>query len=143
VWQDVSLAITLLMSFGLVLHVFNIWRPAVPKWRLAAHIACDLVALGIIYYLLQANDLVIMPADGPWAGRHETINDATKLGLLVLGVLIAIGLVFDEGKRLLGMQPWRASLGRADLAGVVAARAVRTARVRPTRHPRTGGGTQP
>jgi hypothetical protein len=96
------------------------------------------VALGIIYYLLQANDLVIMPADGPWAARHETINDATKLGLLVLGVLIAIGLVFDEGKRLLGMQPWQRSLGRADLAGVVAARAVRAAGVRPSRE--RGGG---
>ena len=133
VWQDVSLAITLLMSCQLVLHLITIWQPAVPKWRLAAHMVGDLVALGIIYYLIQANDLVIMPADGIWAGRHDAVNDATKLGLLVLAVLIALGLIFDEGKRLLGLQPLTRPFGRSDLADVVAARALRAAGIRPSR----------
>ena len=129
VWQDVSLAITLLLGFGLLLQLVNIWRPHVSKWRLVLHMTGDVVALGVIYYLLQANELVIMPANGPWAGQHEAINDATKLGLLVLGVLIALGFVFDEGKRLLGLQPLSRSFGRSDFAGAVAARAVRATRV--------------
>jgi hypothetical protein len=132
VWQDVFLAIALLLGFQLLLQLVNIWRPHVSKWRLALHMASDVVALGVIYYLLQANDLVIMPSSGPWAGQHEAINDATKLGLLVVGVLIAIGLVFDEGKRMLGMQPWQ-WFGRSDLAGAVAVRAVRATGVRPSR----------
>ncbi len=142
VWQDVFLAIALLLGFQLLLQLVNIWRPHVSKWRLALHIAGDVVALGVIYYLLQANDLVIMPPNGPWAGQHDAINDATKLGLLVLGVLIGIGLVFDEGKRLLGMQPWQRSFGRSDLANVVAARAMRATRVRPSRGDIRGGTTR-
>ena len=142
VWQDVFLAIALLLGFHLLLALVNIWRPHLSKGRLALHIAADVVALGVIYYLLQANDLVIMPANGPWAGQHEAINDATKLGLLILGVLIAIGMAFDEGKRLLGMQPWQRSFGRSDLAGVVAARAVRAAGVRPSRGDFRGGTTR-
>ena len=132
VWQDVSLAITLLLGFWLLLQLVNIWRPHVSKWRLALHMAGDVVALGVIYYLLQANELVIMPANGPWAGQHDAINDATRLGLLVLGVLIALGFVFDEGKRLLGLQPWTRSFGRSDFAGAVAARAVRATGVKPS-----------
>lgn len=133
VWQDVSLAITVLMSFQLAMHLINLWQPSVPKWRLIAQMTGDVASLGIIYYLIQADNLVLMPADGPWAGRHDTINDATRLGLLVLSVLIALGLVFDEGKRLLGRQPLTRPLGRAELAGVVAARAVRAAGIRPSR----------
>jgi hypothetical protein len=142
VWQEVSLAITLLLGFGLILQLVNIWRPHVSKWRLVLHMAGDVVALGVIYYLLQANELVIMPANGPWAGNPDAINDATKLGLLVLGVLIALGLVFDEGKRFLGLQPRQRSFGRSDLAGAVAARAVRATGLRPSRGDIRGGTTR-
>ena len=141
VWQDVSLAITLLMSLHLVLHLCNIWQPVVPKWRLVAQMAGDVAALGIIYYLLQANDLVILAADGPWASRHDTINDAVRLGLLVMGVLIAVGLFFDEGKRLRGLPPVGKRLPRSDFPHVVAARAVRAAGVRPSG--KSGRGTPP
>ena len=64
-----------------------------------------LPALGIIYYLLQAHDLVTIPAGGVLAGQQDRINDAARLGLLVLSGLIALGVVFDEGKRLLGFGP--------------------------------------
>ena len=141
VWQDVSLAITLLMSLHLVLHLCNIWQPVVPKWRLVAQMAGDVAAIGIIYYLLQANDLVILSPDGPWAGRQDTINDAVRVGLLVMGVLIAVGLFFDEGKRLRGLQPLGQRFPRSDFAGIVAARAVRAAGVRPSR--KSGRGTPP
>jgi hypothetical protein len=139
VWQDVSLAITLLMSLHLVLHLVNIWRPSVSKWRIVAQMAGDVAALGIIYYLLQANELVILAPE--WAARHDTINDATRLGLLVLGVLIAVGLFFDEGQRLRGLQPLGRPLQRSDLAHLVAARAVRS--VRPSRERRGGRRTPP
>lgn len=105
VWQDVTVGIALLIAFELGLHLLNIWRPVVPKWRLALHIASDLAALGIIYYLLQAHDLVTIPAGGVLAGQQDRINDAARLGLLVLSGLIALGVVFDEGKRLLGFGP--------------------------------------
>ena len=124
------LAITLLLGFWLLLQLVNIWRPHVSKWRLALHMAGDVVAMGVIFYLIQANELVIMPANGPWAGQHDAINDATRLGLLVLGVLVALGFVFDEGKRLLGLQPWTRQLGRSDLAGAAAARAIRATGIR-------------
>ena len=143
VWQDVSLAITLLMSLHLVLHLCNIWQPVVPKWRLVAQMAGDVAALGIIYYLLQANDLVILSPDGPWAGRQDRIDDAVRLGLLVIGVLIAVGLFFDEGKRLRGLQPLGQRLPRSDFAGIVAARAVRAAHVRPSRKQSGDRGTRP
>jgi hypothetical protein len=143
VWQDVSLAITLLMALHLVLHLCNIWQPVVPKWRLVAKMAGDVAALGIIYYLLQANDLVILAADGPWASRHDTINDGVRLGLLVMGALIAVGSFFDEGKRLRGVQSLGHRLPRSHFAGVVAARAVRAAHVRPSRKQNGVRGTRP
>ena len=132
VWQDVSLAITLLLGFGLLLQLVNIWRPQVSKWRLVLHMTMDVVALGVIYYLIQANELVIMPASGPWAGQDDAINDAARLGLLVLGVLIALGFVFDEGKRLLGLRPAPWSFGGSEFSGAAAARAVRAAGVKPS-----------
>lgn len=140
VWQDVSLAVTLLMAVALLLHVLAIWRPQVPRWRLLFHLASDVVALGIIYYLLQAEELVLMPPGGPWTAQHDTINDAARLGLMALAALIGLGMVFDEGKRLLGRHPGGTPFDRGTFAGVTAARAVRATGVVGPRHHR---GTRP
>lgn len=136
VWQGVSVGIALLIAFELGLQLLNIWRPVVPKWRLVLHIAGDLAALGVIYYLLQAQDLVTMPAGGALDGQQDRINDAARLGLLGLSVLIALGTVFDEGKRLLGFGP---VFEPRDTPRLV--RAMRGARWAGVRPPRTNGGT--
>jgi hypothetical protein len=130
------------MAVELLVHVFNIWQPEVPRWRLAIQVAGDLAALGIIYVLLQADTLVFMAADGPWASRQDTINDATKLGLIVLAFLIVVGLIFDEGRRLRGggrlRRPDPRNLARAaSVAALHGARfsASRTDNGGGTRHP--------
>lgn len=135
VWQDVSFAVTLLMTLALLLHGLAIWRPQVPRWRLGLHVAGDAVALGIIAYLLQADELVLMPPGGPWTGQQDTINDATRVGLLILATLIGLDMVFDEGKRLLGRHPGDTPFNRGAFAGVVAARAVRAAGIARPHHP--------
>lgn len=104
VWQTVFLAIAVLMGVELCIHILNAWRPHVPKWRVAAHMACDLVALGLIVFLLNADALVVAPPAGQWASLGDRLNDIARVGLLGLGVLIALGLI-DEGKRLLGAEP--------------------------------------
>jgi hypothetical protein len=142
VWQDVSLAITFVMAFHLMLNLLAVWRPAVPKWRVALQVVGDVAALGIIYYLLQADSLILVPAGGTWAGQTDTINDATRVGLIVLSVLIVLGLVFDEGRRLLGYDPIRRPDGRrvGDIARRARGAALAGSRVgsmvRPTRPPR-------
>lgn len=103
-WEPVFLPIAVLMGVELIIHVLNAWRPQVPRWRVAAHMACDLAALGLIVFLLNADALVVAPVAGPWVGLGDRLNDITRVGLLGLGVLISVGLI-DEGRRLLGVGP--------------------------------------
>jgi hypothetical protein len=106
----VSLAITAVMSVGLVVNLLNAWRPQVPKWRLATQLMCDLVALGIIYVLVNADALVVAPASGPWIAAADHLNDITTVGLLGLGALIVLSAI-DGGRRLLGIaRPERGGL---------------------------------
>jgi hypothetical protein len=104
VWQDVSLAITIVMSVGLVTNLLNAWRPQVPKWRLATQLTCDLVALGVLYYLVNADALVVAPASGLWTGLADRLNDITTVGLLGLGALLVLSSI-DGGRRLFGIGP--------------------------------------
>ena len=104
VWQRVFLAIAVLMGVELIIHVWNAWRPQVPRWRVAAHMACDLVALGLIVFLVNADALVVAPVTGQWVGLGDRLDDITRVGLLGLGVLIAVGFI-DEGRRLAGNEP--------------------------------------
>jgi hypothetical protein len=130
VWQDVWLAIALLMAAQLVMHLLNFWQPQMPKWRLVVHVLCDVAALGIIYYLVQADMLVVAAEGARWANELDKINNAVKIGLIVLAVLIALGLVFDEGRRLLGKAvatPFNPA-HTARLAAVKASGAARVAR---------------
>jgi hypothetical protein len=134
VWLDVSLAVTLLFAFQLVLHLLAVWRPLVPRWRLVLHMAGNVLALGIISYLVQADSLILKPAGSDWAAGLDSINDAARLGLIVLAVLIVLGLVFGQGRRLLGFQP----LSAADPA--FAARVGRKANQAALHASRFGGG---
>jgi hypothetical protein len=104
VWQRVFLAIAVLMGVELIIHVWNAWRPQVPRWRVAAQMACDLAGLGLIVFLVNADALVVTPVTGQWVGLGDRLDDITRVGLLGLGVLIAVGLI-DEGRRLLGAGP--------------------------------------
>ncbi|HEY6507796.1 MAG TPA: hypothetical protein VIY56_07265, partial [Vicinamibacterales bacterium] len=137
VWQTVFLAIAVLMGAELCIHILNAWRPHVPKWRVAAHMACDLVALGLIVFLLNADALVVAPSAGQWANLGDRLNDLARVGLLGLGVLIAVGLI-DEGKRLFGAEPSEDSSGLFPRLGSMLSERSRPMRaVRGMRHLKT------
>jgi len=104
VWQGVSPAIIVVLSVGLVINLLNAWRPQVPRWRLAAQLTCDLVALGILYFLVNADALVVAPVSGLFTPLADRLNDITTVGLLGLGALIVLSSI-DGGRRLLGNGP--------------------------------------
>ncbi len=98
-WQAVYFPIIVLLGIDITFQWINVWKPRVTKWRIAVEVLTDLAGLAVIYYLVKAGQLVVVTRQS-WMAAADRINDAAIAGLVVLGVLIAIGLV-DEVKHLL------------------------------------------
>jgi hypothetical protein len=125
VWHTLFASIAAVLAIELVIHVVNAWRPEVPTWRRVAHMACDVVALGIIYVLVNADAVIVAPSAGSWGGLVPRLDDVARTGLVGLSALIVVGLI-DDGKRLFG---WSSGQGRSWKAALAMnGRALRTVR---------------
>lgn len=99
VWQQVAIPTLLALAVSVAQAVVNLFRPEWVRMKRVVRVLTDIAALGIVVYLLQADQWVVA-ANGSSASASalSSVNEVVHYGLLATTAAILI---------VIGMDAWR------------------------------------
>lgn len=94
VWQQVVLPVLLILSVSVAQAVVNLFRPEWVRLRRVVSVVTDIAALGVLVYLLRADEWVTSTS----GNAPANINEFVYYGLLSSAVVFFIIIVIDAWK---------------------------------------------
>ena len=108
-WQQVIIPSFAIYGVFIAQAIINLIRPDWARFRLAARLVADLTSLGIVIYLLQANNWVVLVHPDSGSGNTlNTINQSVFYGLLAALLVVILAILINAWKLIRGERKRRA-----------------------------------